>query len=585
LPRRLILINWLSFLKTPHPGRFSFSGFNVAVSVLLSAVLLLLAWLQPFHSLPWVSWHSEILAFLAVVLLSWSGLLNVVKQASPTPIALPVSAFPFLALTLVAWFQAATGLLAFRGDAMVLTGYLGVCVACLTLGRAGSRDQSSYAVLAITVLLAAFGSTIVALAQTFELWESSLWINRMFTLRRAGANLGQPNQLATLILMGLGSLLFLFESRKVGSMLSVFIIIPLILGLAICESRTSLLTFGVLTIWWFAKRKSLNLRLSSWAVVLAVIGFMGLFWTVPLLLNEIQQMSGVGGEVNTAVGTRWVVWPQLVAAILQRPWWGWGLGQVATAQNASVHAYSSSESFTYCHNILLDIALGVGLPIAGLLLLVSLIWLWRRILRIKQLASWYCVALILPVAVHSMLEFPFAYAYFLVPVMLAVGMLDGQLSPRPMVKFGAKPMAGILLVATFLVMWSIVEHFAIEEDFRVVRFEALQVGKTPDSYTSPNVLLLTQLGALLTGGRIVPKPGMLEQELQLAREVALRYPWPATQNRYALSLALNGQPNEAIRQLRVMRILHGETNYGPIRRYWLNLAHEKYPQLGELNLP
>jgi Virulence factor membrane-bound polymerase, C-terminal len=261
------------------------------------------------------------------------------------------------------------------------------------------------------------------------------------------------------------------------------------------------------------------------------------------------------------------------------------LGQVATAQNASVHAYSSSESFTYSHNILLDLALGVGLPIAGLLLLVSSIWLWGRIHRIKQLASWYCVALILPVAVHSMLEFPFAYAYFLVPAMLAVGMLDGLLSPGPMVQIGVKPMAGILLIATALVMWSTIEYFAIEEDFRVVRFEALRVGKTPDSYTSPNVLLLTQLGALLKGGRIVPKPGMLEEELELAREVALRYPWPATQNRYALSLALNGQPNEAIRQLRVMRVLHGEKSYGPIKQYWLNLAHETYPQLGELNLP
>ncbi len=46
-----------------------------------------------------------------------------------------------------------------------------------------------------------------------------------------------------------------------------------------------------------------------------------------------------------------------------------------------------------------------------------------------SLSPRYCLALTLPVAVHSMLEVPFAYAYFLVPVMFAVGALEGALCP------------------------------------------------------------------------------------------------------------------------------------------------------------
>ena len=78
---------------------------------------------------------------------------------------------------------------------------------------------------------------------------------------------------------------------------------------------------------------------------------------------------------------------------------------------------------------------------------------------------------------------------------------------------------------------------------------------------------------------------MSPERLDLARKVALRYPWPATQNRYALSLALNGNTEEALRQLRVIRALHGEKTYAEIRLNWEVLGKDKYPQLRELKLP
>jgi hypothetical protein len=184
-----------------------------------------------------------------------------------------------------------------------------------------------------------------------------------------------------------------------------------------------------------------------------------------------------------------------------------------------------------------------------------------------------------------MLEFPFAYAYFLVPVMFAVGALEGAVGAKPAFSLGVKPALALVFVTTGVMAWSVVEYIAIEEDFRIVRFEALRIGTTPASYQRPHVVLLTQLDALLHGGRIVPKPGMSAEEVELARKVALRFPWPATQNRYAQSLALNGNPDEAIRQLRVMRALHGEKTYAQIKEGWVNLANEKYPQLRNLTLP
>ncbi|WP_296481565.1 Wzy polymerase domain-containing protein [Rhodoferax sp.] len=486
---------------------------------------------------------------------------------------------------LLIWLQATSGLLTFFGDAFVLTVYVIICIACVALGYAVGNEQKAYTVFACTLLFGACLSAIVAFAQVFELWVDSAWISRMPQLRRPGGNLGQPNQLATLLLMGLASLMFLYESKKLGALASALLAFTLLTGVAATESRTGVLSLLFLMLWWFAKRKSLDFRLSPWVVACGGVAFLGLFWFWPRLMDAVQQTSELGAQVNVSVGTRWLVWPQLIEAVLQRPWWGWGLGQVSTAHNAVVSAYAVSEPFTYAHNIVLDLALGLGLPLAALLVLVTGVWLWRRVRSARQLVSWYCLALIVPVAVHSMLEFPFAYAYFLVPVMFAVGALEGAVGAKPAFRLGVKPALALLLVTTGVMAWSVVEYMAIEEDFRIVRFEALRIGTTPASYQRPHVVLLTQLDALLHGGRIVPKPGMSADEVDLARKVALRFPWPATQNRYAQSLALNGNPDEAIRQLLVMRALHGEAAYAQVKAGWTVLAHEKYPQLQTLRLP
>lgn len=550
------------------------------------ALGLFFSWVMPIHFLPWVSWHLEVLSFASAALVAWQGVISLAtKKDSTKMISFPVLVIPLVGLALIIWFQFSVGYITFFGDAVVLTGYISLCVACLSLGYAGSKNSSVFDVLASTLLIGAFVSTVVVFVQVLDIWESSTWINRMPQLRRPGGNLGQPNQVATLLLMGLASLVFLFETKKLGRVASVLLALSLLVGLAITESRTGMLSIFILALWWFAKRKTIDFKLSPWTVILAGTGFLLLFWRWPVLMDEILQSADIEAKVNTSLGGRWVVWPQLIEGIWQRPWFGWGFGQVSTAQNVVVDAFASSEPFTYAHNILLDFALGIGIPLTVLLGAMSMVWLWRRLKSARSLVPWYCLAMVLPVAIHSMLEFPFAYAYFLVPVMFSLGALDGFVGIKPAIRLGVKSVAAMLLVITVIMAWSALEYVSIEEDFRIVRFESLKLGSTPSDYERPKVVLLTQLDALLKGGRIVPKPGMSADEVDLARTVALRFPWPATQSRYALSLALNGNPNEAIRQLRVMRALHGEKTYAQVRDGWVITAEEKYPQLRNLQLP
>ncbi|WP_132258516.1 PglL family O-oligosaccharyltransferase [Paucimonas lemoignei] len=564
--------------------------------IIISALSLFFSWLLPLHFPPWVSWHLECLAFGAMFAFSWAMLWKWRGVPATKAISVPVLALPFIGLAVLSVCQYAAGQITFAGDAIVFMLYMALCVLCIVFGFTTANLERNH-LLAVNhtsgetvlmpvagiILAGACASAIVAFAQVLDIWNSN-WISRMPELRRPGANLGQPNHLATLVLMGIVSLLFLYELGKLRFLSSTLIFIILLTALVITESRTSIISFLVLIAWWFLKKGEINFKLPVWVPIAGVTTFLISFWFWPSIFVHIHQLDHTA-EVNIRAGSRFLVWPQLIEALLQRPWFGWGIGEISEAHNAVAHAYSRSDAFSYSHNVLLDLGIGIGIPAAVFFCIFISLWLWARLKDANQLFNWYCLAVAMPIMVHSMFEFPYAYAYFLVPVIFALGFMEGIANGKVAFKIKINSMVVGLLILNGIAAWSVIEYIKIEEDFRVARFEALNMGKTPSEYERPSVIMLTQLGALLDGARISPKPGMTHAQLELARTVAMRYPWTATQNKYALSLALNGKTGESIRQLRVMRALHGEKAYNNIKAHWEMLAQEKFPQLKRIKLP
>lgn len=546
--------------------------------------LLLMAWMQPLHFLPWMSWHSEVLAFIAVLFMSAGVLAQIFNTRNPA-LTVPRAVFPLLLLFAIAVVQVGSERISFVGDGVVISIYLALCLFGLFVG---AHTRSLYS-LALALLVGAICSVLIELVQAFDVWESVTWISRPLGVRRPGGNLGQPNQLATLLLMGVASLTYLFESRRISAMFAGMLTVLLLCGLAITESRTGVLSLLVMGTWWLISRKSLALRTSFAVVIFAICGFAILLLAWPPFIGFVRAggwvEEAIVARVDGSVGLRAVVWPQLLAAALQRPWFGWGLREVSEAHNAVLDAYSVGEPFSYAHNIVLDFAIGIGLPLTVLLFTVVTVWGVLRVRAVRSLLPWYCIAMALPFATHSMLEYPFAYAYFLLPVMLAIGVLERELAIGQVFRVSRWVAIALLSITTAVMAWTVWDYVRVEEDFRIVRFEARNVGKTPADYGRPNIVLLTQMSAMLEASRIVPERDMAPERIELSRKAAMRFPWTATQNRYALSLALNGNPDEARRQIKVMRAMHGEGTHRGIMRNWQELADAKYPELNEFIEP
>ncbi len=580
-------------LKTPREGRFSL----VTAFAGTGAVLLVLSWLTTEHFLPWVSWHAEALIFLGVYVLAWFAAVASWRTTPSKRVPVPLIALPFALFGLVALVQLLTGVMTFGGDTVVVWFYAGLCIACLTLGficgevpEAGPPGKpaarwSAVDWLALAFVVGAVASVVVAFAQVFDLWEYSARIVRMSDLRRPGGNLAQPNQLATLLVMGIASIAYLHLSGRLTALAAAAVCLFLGAGLAATESRSGVVGLAALLLWWQFKRPAIAATRSRWLAPAAAVVFLAMFMAWPHLLDSMQLLGGRPESRLSQGDIRLAVWQQLLEAAWQRPWWGWGILEVAEAHNSVAHAHAVNSPFSYSHNLVLDWIVWMGLPIALMLTLASAVWLWRRLRAVSNRTTWYCIAVAVPLATHSMLELPFAYAYFLAPVMFLLGVLEASLGVKPMARIGLKPILAGLLMISAAMLWSAAEYFAIEEDFRIVRFEQLRIGHTAADHHRPEVFMLTQLGTLLSGSRIELRPDMPPEEMEQLKKLALRYPWVATQYRYAVALALNGQQAEAIRQFQVIRRQRDEKLYQRIRNEISALANSRYPQLRTLALP
>jgi O-antigen ligase len=548
---------------------------------LLGLGLLLVSFFQNFSTVPWRAAHSELYAFLAAMLCCWSAMRGRGMRFTLTPPAIAL-----LCLVVLIGFQYVAGQIFFGGDAITLLLYVQLCLGALWVGQLHAEDADWPKALALALLLAAVGSSLIALAQALWVWTDSGWILSPSGYRRPGANMGQPNQLATLLLMGAASLIYLDQRLKIGRPILLLLSSLLLLGLGIAESRTGLLSGVALSLWWFGRSRGFaSIPRWPWIAgsVMLLITFM---WLWPHLITTYHEAgssanggSNTGVGLNTAVGGRAIVWPQLLEAVWMKPWLGWGLRGTSFALSAVLETHWVSEPFTYAHNIILDMAVGMGVPLTLFALVMLATWGWTRIRRVQTPEAWYAVGLLIPFSIHSMLEYPFAYAYFLVPVMFAVGMLERNYAPSQGLKIPKIVFVGNVSVFSALLIWVAVEYVQVEEDFRVARFEALSVGQTAADYERPSIVLLTQLSALVAATRTVPHPSMTPKDLLQLRSTAARFPWVPVQSCYALSAALNGDVPEAQRQLKVIRAMRGARAYEGIKANWTELANTQYPQL------
>ena len=556
----------------------------------MSSIIFVLSWLLPNHYPPWVNFHSEFLAFAGIFLLL-GGL--IIKRL--LIIKIPRITLFLCLLAAIPWVQLAYGVLFFAGDAFISSFYIFGFLFSIVAGYSCTKKQGGDSVNiwllpAIMLFSAAFLSALIGWMQWLGLPDSyTTYAMQTEPGERIIANLGQPNQLATLLLMGIIGLIFIRDRRLTGRTGFFLGLVTLTWALVLCESRTALLSAVIVTVYLTGKRvqkkaESTAYQYSKKFIWVWLAGFCFATYALPFVNSLLLLEAGRAIEFADNNG-RVEIWLQTLAAADASPWIGYGWNQTPVAQATGALVYPGGLAYSNAHNLLLDLVVWVGIPLGLVIFGVIVYWAGSRALAIQKPQSVYAMAMLLPFFVHSLLEFPFSYAYFLLVAGLLVGIVESGYLHTQSLTISKKSASCILSLFVLLGGFIGYEYLLIEEDYRYARFENLRVGSTPAEYQRPNIYVSTQLAALLRVLRQQAVPGMSAEQIHLLQKVSMRSGMRPLVFRYAVALGLNGDPAGATKQMRLVKSMFGDTYYSVAKTEMIRLATVEYPQLRAVALP
>ncbi|ENX47571.1 hypothetical protein F886_00507 [Acinetobacter sp. NIPH 542] len=522
----------------------------------LAAILLGFAWLSPFHYSPWVMFSSEVSTFGAGLCVLAALIQQNIKIPRAQLLLLPFTLIPIVQWGLGLVFDLSTALL----SSFYLLGFWFMVLGGYNLSLDQQKRDQIFSGFSLLVIIVSLGTSFIAICQWLNIESHFVHMLHLIGNRPYG-NFGQPNNMATFLIVGLLGCLYLYEKNKA----TVWLLLPsaliILFTVALSQSRTSWIVFPFLFIYWLIKQFKQQKRFGVIQSLLWCLGFFVVAGGIlPFVTNLIEAWSSTNvTEASTLVERassgylRFNIWSQMLLAVQQHPWWGYGWNQTSVAQITVYHAFPTGEWTTSAHNVLLDLIIWNGIPLATVIIAYFTCWfLWLN-QQAKNTISIVAIMMVCTVLIHAMLEFPQRYAYFLLTCGFLLGVVQAQ---SPVLK-------GIVLNKQLLrLIWvvSLLLIIAILRDYNVyvLNSNLLFNNKRPNAefMGSSKIFVLTQFEERLKWIELNSETALPEADLVHWENFVKNKPTPYNLRKYAKLLAYNGKIEQAEQQIFILQHLY-----------------------------
>lgn len=365
---------------------------------------------------PWTSYSKDLFCFLSIILFF---ILFYGKS-----IKVPKLIFPILFIFFIPFIQFLFGQIYYFSTAFFSFCFLFGFLASIVYGYnivQFSEKENIIKFISYFFTVVGFVSSLFAIAQWLQI--SHTYILNL-SHNRPYANLGQPNHLATLLMLSICSLLFLYEYKKSKNIFLILLFPIMVWALALTQSRTTWVTLFVLFIIYIVKKVRFEKKSTVYIALTAVFTYLFIFIFNAEISEYLNLAKPIPIEERLHGGLgRIELWKHMIYAIKQQPWLGYGWYQTTVAQLEGVLLFKSEGNATSAHNIMIDLILWVGIPIA-ISIFVYVFYLIKIILtNIRTVPELYIFMMAICILVHAQLEFPLYYSYFLFPLGFFIGVL------------------------------------------------------------------------------------------------------------------------------------------------------------------
>lgn len=463
-------------------------GWLARFSLCSAALLCAVPFLQPYHRNPLTAFYSE---WLALVL--GLGVMAVLFDRRVwLPATLPLTAVAPVLLAMCVFTHGLLGWSPYFGQALAAALYLLWAAMLILAAHALLRLCGRGALLAVLSGGLAAGALAGALVGVIQFTGIATPLNVVIAQpvhASVFGNLAQANHFAAHTTLGLLALAYWHARGRLPWAVLAALALPLLFVLGVSGSRSpALYLAAALAGAWLVFRRSQQAELLRLAKVLFFFVLMYLVIQLAVASGHLRPpgRTAVTGVERLLFGgaagftDRLALWQAAWQMFLAQPLLGAGWGAFPGAHfqlAAQIYPPGLFPFFHNAHNLVLHVLAETGL--AGLLLLaVPLVFARQRVPANAGTAGrWLLTALGAVIVLHSLLEYPLWYAYFLGPAALLLGAAQGRVLPLPVRR--ARPLVlAVLAVAVFnlAVVWNDYRDF---ESLFVQKPEHIDHGRLP----------------------------------------------------------------------------------------------------------
>lgn len=541
-----------------------------------SLIMIGLAWtlpfLQPFHRFPLPSFYAEWLALV----LGLAALVPLAKRDAWDDLPFPVMSLAALLLVALVWLQFALGMMPYLAQALAPSLYLLWAALLVVVGNLLRRDLGMERVATALAWFLLVGGLLSALAGIAQHYHLTPLVGTVVPPKRTlqvFGNLSQPNHYAAYSVLALVALAYLAACGRLAVAAAVPLAALLAFAAAVSGSRSAWVYLAALALLAFALyRRDPRPEHRRLAIICAALlpgfGLMNAVAALPWLAppemefaTSLDRLFASAGGVSVRLALWRAAWWMFTGA----PVIGIGFGQFAR-HNFDFQALSGTTAevglTNHAHNLPLHLLAETGVAGAALVGGAAVYWLYGLKGARVSADLWWLLATLTVIALHSLLEYPLWYTFFLGIAAIALGIATTQSARISLRRMGA-PLVGLLMVAGMVHAVLVLRDFRSFERlvFATYRTEAQIPGEEifrdvlTGLYREP--LLEPYVDAVIAYGITVTEEKLPEKLDHVGRAVRFA-PAPLPVYRQALLLELAGQRAAALdRMERVLRVYPG----------------------------
>lgn len=364
----------------------------------LFSIFFSLSFLNTEHYFPWTSFDSEVYIFYSIVFAFILFFLTPFKKVKISNLSILLFILLFISFFHYNYYE-------FKQSYFSFNLYLILILILSVISL--DEDNELIDFLIFSIFISSTLTSIISLIQFLDPQYISIFIRENNSSRYSG-NLGQPNHMGTLMLMGFYSCLYIYNKYKFHTIL---ILIPLLIfGMVLTQSRTV----------WIAVFISLVLLVLKWKYINKEIKISIL--SLPIIYISINQLlkiftaSGVDVSQRVQVdAARINLWNDFLITIPKFNIFGIGF------KNIEYYNFIYGDDFNHhvgsYHNIIMDMSAIFGIP--GLIFcFYFLIKSLNIFFKLRKALDIMVYVILIVIVNHAMFEFPLYYGYFVLPLIV-----------------------------------------------------------------------------------------------------------------------------------------------------------------------